>query len=144
MDEKGTGLKTLIAVDGSEHSRKAVILTSRFSKKTGVEITLLNVLEDVIRYKEVPDTWVYHQREKQALKTLEELKKIAEENGAKSVQTKIAVGPVAEEVVRIAEEEGFSYIVVGTRGMSGFKRMLMGSIAEKVVLYSPCPVVIVR
>ena len=144
MADNGEGLKTLIAVDSSEHSKKAVIQTSRFAAKTGVEITLLGVLEDVTRHKEIPDTWAYHQREKKALKILENLKKEAEKNGAPSVKTMTVVGPVAEEIVRVAEEEGFNYIVVGTKGESGFKRMLMGSVAEKVVKHAHCPVVIIR
>jgi nucleotide-binding universal stress UspA family protein len=144
MADNGGGLKTLIAVDSSEHSKKAVIQTSRFAAKTGVEITLLGVLEDVIRHKEIPDTWAYHQREKKALNILENLKKEAEKNGATSVKTMTVVGPIAEEIVRVAEEEDFHYVVVGTKGESGFKRMLMGSVAEKVVKHAHCPVVIIR
>jgi len=144
MTDNGGGLKTLIAIDSSEHSKKAVIQTSLFAAKTGVEITLLGVLEDVIRYKEIPDTWAYHQRETKALKVLEKLKKEAEKNGAPSVKIMTVVGPVAEEIVRVAEEENFNYVVVGTKGESGFKRMLMGSVAEKVVKHAHCPVVIIR
>ena len=75
---------------------------------------------------------------------LEEAKRLAEENGAKDVDTKIAVGPVAEEIVRIAEEGGYVSIIVGTKGKSLLKKLLMGSVAEKVVLYAHCPVVVVR
>ncbi len=144
MSEQDREVKALVAVDPSEHSRKAVILSAKFAKKTGVKLTLLNVIEDVVSYKEIPDTWVHQQKAKKAQAMLDELKKLAEEHGAQNVETKIAVGPVAEEIVRIGEEENYDYIVVGTRGMSGFKRMLIGSVAEKVVLHAHCPVVIVR
>ena len=142
MEEKK--LKSLIAVDGSEVSKKAVVLASRFAAKTGVHLTLLHVLEDVIRYDKVPETWNYYLREQQAKKILEEAKKLAEENGAKDIDTRIAVGPIAEEIVRIAEEEGYVSIIIGTRGRSLLKKLLMGSVAEKVVLYAHCPVVVVR
>ncbi len=143
-EKKEKELKSLVAVDGSEVSKKAVVLSARFAAKTGVHLTLLHVLEDVVRYDKVPETWKYYLREQQAKKILEEAKKLAEENGAKSVDTKIAVGPVAEEIVRIAEEGGYVSIIIGTKGRSPLKKLLLGSVAEKVVLYAHCPVVVVR
>ena len=144
MNEKNREIRALIAVDYSDHSRKAVGASAKFAKKTGVKLTLLNVIEDDVSYKEIPDTWVHQQKAKKAQALLDELKKFAQEHGAKDVDTKIAVGPVAEEIVRAAEEGDYDYIVVGTRGMSGFKRMLIGSVAEKVVQHAHCPVVVVR
>ncbi len=144
MSEQGHRVRALVAVDPSENSKKAVVLSAKFAKKTGVKLILLHVIEDVSSYKEIPDTWVHQQKAKKAQAMLDELKKLAEEHGAEDVETKIAVGPIAEEVVRIGEEGDYDYIVVGTRGMSGFKRMLIGSVAEKIVLYAPCPVVIIR
>ncbi len=137
-------VRALVAVDPSEYSKKAVIQSAKFSKKTGVKLTLLHVIEDTKSYREIPDTWAHQQKAKKAQALLDELKKLAEQYGAKDIQTKIAVGPVAEEIVRIGEEENYDYIVVGTRGMSTLKRMLLGSVAEKVVLHAHCPVVIVR
>ncbi len=142
MEEKK--LKSLVAVDGSEVSKKAVRLSARFASKTGVHLTLLHVLEDVIRYDKVPETWRYYLREQQAKKILEEAKRLAEENGVKDVDTKIVVGPVAEEIVRVAEEGGYVSIIIGTKGRSPLKKLLLGSVAEKVVLYAHCPVVVVR
>ncbi len=142
MEEKR--LKSLVCVDGSDISKKAVALASRFASKTGVHLTLLHVLEDVVHYDKIPETWNYYLREQEAKKILEEAKRIAEENGVKDVDTKIAVGPVAEEIVRIAEEEGYVSVIIGTKGRSLLKRLLIGSVAEKVALYAPCPVVIVR
>jgi len=144
MDNTNHALKSLIAVDESVLSEKAVTLTSGFAVKTGVNLTLLHVLEDVIRYDEVPETWVYHLKEENAKTLLKKLKNIAEENGVKNIDTKIAVGPVAEEIVRAAEEGRFSTIVVGTAGSGGIKRALMGSAAKKVVLHAHCPVVVIR
>ncbi len=143
-EKKENKLKSLVAVDGSEVSKKAVALASRFASKTGVHLTLLHVLEDVIHYDKVPETWNYYLREQQAKKILEEAKKIAEENGAIDVDTRIAVGPVAEEIVQIAEDESYVSIIIGTRGKSLLKKLLIGSVAEKVALYAHCPVVIVR
>jgi nucleotide-binding universal stress UspA family protein len=46
--------------------------------------------------------------------------------------------------VSYAEEEGIDLIVIGTKGMSGIKRMLIGSVAEGVVMYAHCPVLVVK
>jgi nucleotide-binding universal stress UspA family protein len=59
-------------------------------------------------------------------------------------ETKIAVGPVAAEIVRIAEEEGVTSIFMGSRGNRGLKRMLLGSVADDVIRHAHCPVTIIR
>lgn len=53
-------------------------------------------------------------------------------------------GNPAREIVRYAEENDIEYIVIGSHGREGISRMLLGSVAEKVVRRSPVPVVVVR
>jgi nucleotide-binding universal stress UspA family protein len=52
-------------------------------------------------------------------------------------------GSAAEEIVRTAELEQASMIVMGTHGRTGVRRVLMGSVAEHVVREAPCPVLTV-
>ncbi len=47
-------------------------------------------------------------------------------------------------IIDYAEREKVDLIVIGTRGMSGFKRMLLGSVASGVVTYASCPVMVVK
>ncbi|MFL6472392.1 MAG: universal stress protein, partial [Nitrososphaeraceae archaeon] len=47
-------------------------------------------------------------------------------------------------IVHYAEQENIDLIVIGTIGRSGFTKLLLGSIASKVVTYAPCPVLVVR
>lgn len=56
----------------------------------------------------------------------------------------IEVGIPAEEIIRVAEERKVDLVVIGTHGRSGLSHILMGSVAEKVVRRSPCPVLSVR
>ncbi|MET0850092.1 MAG: universal stress protein [Candidatus Rokuibacteriota bacterium] len=56
----------------------------------------------------------------------------------------LAVGPPAETIVRIAQEQGADLIVMGTHGRTGLQHALIGSVAEKVVRLAPCPVLTVR
>ena len=52
--------------------------------------------------------------------------------------------PVDYVILEYAEEKNIDLIVVGTRGRSGFKRLLLGSIASSVVTYAHCPVMVVK
>jgi nucleotide-binding universal stress UspA family protein len=56
----------------------------------------------------------------------------------------IEVGIPAEEIIRVAKERKVDLIVIGTHGRSGVSHILMGSVAERVVRRSPCPVLSVR
>ena len=47
-------------------------------------------------------------------------------------------------IVSYAEEENIDLIVIGTRGRSGFTKLLLGSVASKVVTYAHCPVLVVK
>ncbi len=60
------------------------------------------------------------------------------------VKTYSGIGIPAREIVRLAEEEGMDLIVMGTHGWTGFKHMLLGSVAENVLRTAKCPVLIVR
>ena len=53
-------------------------------------------------------------------------------------------GPVHEVVTRIAREREIGLIVTGSHGRTGLRRLLMGSVAEKVIGYAPCPVLVVK
>lgn len=140
---KATKLKILVPIDGSELSTLAVKRAGQYSNLANIDLTLLTVLEDVVRYKTVPDTAFYREREKNAEEILTKAKKDLNEHGV-HCNTKIVVGPVADEIIRIAEEEGFTSIFMGSRGNRGLKRMLLGSVADEVIKHAHCPVTIIR
>ena len=54
------------------------------------------------------------------------------------------IGSVTKGIVEYAEKNNVNLIVLGTRGISGIKRMLLGSTASGVVTYSHCPVIVVK
>ena len=61
-----------------------------------------------------------------------------------SLQSEIREGAPAKEILRYAEEAGSDIVVMGTRGRSGVGRLLLGSVAEKVVRSSTTPVLTIR
>ena len=141
--ENNKKLKALVAIDGSETSDLAVKKAGEILKTSNADITLLSVLEDVAAYKKIPDTPLYKEKKKDALKLLEKGKNILKQYQL-DAKTRISIGPVAAEIVRIAEEEGFASIYMGSRGNRGVKRLLLGSVADEVIRYAHCPVTIVR
>ena len=60
------------------------------------------------------------------------------------VEHVMLVGDEATEIIRLAADKAVDLIVMGTHGRSGIGRMLMGSVAEKVVRRAPCPVLTVK
>jgi nucleotide-binding universal stress UspA family protein len=60
------------------------------------------------------------------------------------LERKVSEGDAATEILRAAEEMGCDLIAMGTHGRTGLSRMLMGSVAAKVVQNAPCPVAVVK
>ncbi len=73
--------------------------------------------------------------------SLEAMERLA---GDVDVRTNQVEGSPAQEIVEYAEDEGIDLIVMGTHGRSGVDRLLLGSVAERVVRTSPVPVLTVR
>jgi len=64
--------------------------------------------------------------------------------GQKNIEAKVLVGDVAEEIIRHTEESSVDLIVMGTHGYKGLEKVMFGSVAEKVVRSSPCPVLTIN
>ena len=137
--------KILVPIDASEVSDLVVKRTGQFIKLTGYEfdLTLLHVVEDVAHFDDVPKTPVYEEKVKKARAVLEKAQKNLKEHGVDS-ETKMTIGPVAAEILRVAEEGKYNGIWVGSRGYGGIRRMLLGSVADNVIRHAHCSVVVVR
>lgn len=59
-------------------------------------------------------------------------------------RTVLRQGPVADEIVKVAAEDRADLLVVGSRGLTGIRRLLLGSISNEVAVKAPCPVLIVK
>jgi nucleotide-binding universal stress UspA family protein len=64
--------------------------------------------------------------------------------GELPVRTRVEAGKSAEAILRIADKERFDLIVMGTHGRTGLSRLMVGSVAERVIRDAPCPVMTVR
>jgi nucleotide-binding universal stress UspA family protein len=138
------GRKVLVATDGSEHSMKAVEKALELAENENAEVTLMAVAfyakED---FDEMPLN-IQEKLESQALVALSKGKTVFEQKGI-NVSTLMEAGVVpANNIIARATEDKFDEIIMGSTGVSGFMRLLMGSTAAKVVQNAPCCVTIVR
>lgn len=74
---------------------------------------------------------------------LEEARNLADEHGV-TISTETETGRAARTIVDYAAEEDIDCITIGSHGRTGVTRILVGSVAEKVIRRAPCPVTVVR
>lgn len=145
--------KILIPIDGSDQSYKAVDFGADIADKYGAEVHLLHVVpveevpEAIRRFakaEHLPGPPAFTQHRYVAERILEEGKRRALEHGNDNVQAIVADGDPAGTILRYLKENGFDLVVVGTRGLSDFKGLIMGSVSHKVVQLAVCPCVSVH
>ena len=141
-------MKILHPTDFSECAAEAEAVASDFARKLGGELVLVQVLveaplysEGFISRRDVRN--VYDAQRKWSEETLEARAEQLRQSGVKTTW-RVQFGAPHEEIVRTAEEEHASMIVIGTHGRTGLNRMLLGSVAERVIRLAPCPVMTVR
>ena len=137
-------MKILVATDGSEHSMKAVKKAMEMAEKEGVKVTLMSVAyfskDD---FDEMPPN-IQDKLEGQALVALKKARALFDKKGLK-VETVLETGLVpANNIIKRAKDGRYDHIILGSTGLTGFKRALMGSTAAKVVAQAPCDVTVVR
>lgn len=138
----------VIATDGSSYSNAAVKLGSELAGQFGAKVTLLYVFEPV-KYA-LPEGYVPYSAEQLTEMTdhFEQMLRAAKDRalsfGAPHVDTRILQGIAAEEICDFANKQLADLIVVGTHGRGLVGRMLLGSVAEKVVRTAPVPVLTAR
>ena len=133
--------KILVAVDGSEGARKAVELAAGLGERTNAELLVLHVREvEVGKFSGAMEP----PQEARDLVN-EVVAELADEGLVVKGQIRGApFGRAAKEIVEEAEEAGCDAIVMGSRGLSDWAAILVGSMAHKVVSHAHCPVVIAR
>lgn len=148
--------KILVPVDGSSASVKALQYAARLAElqASDAELIALHVLEDVkqggaiglqAKYGNVRIVDGFKKARREA--ALEWLKQIEEAASKKGIRLKSEIvdrDSKVEAIIDYANENNVDLIIIGSRGLTGFKRLLLGSVANAVVSNSPCPVMVVR
>jgi nucleotide-binding universal stress UspA family protein len=140
--------KILVATDFSQHASAAVRLATELAKAAGdCELRLLHVL-DLVPYS-LPDGMPIYDAvtltrvRDDATRRLSEQKQEALKSGVRRVEATLLDGQPSYQIVRVAADWDAGVIVIGTHGRRGFSRLLLGSVAERVVRKAHCPVLVV-
>ena len=139
--------KILVPVDFSSHARRALDQAIVFAKAFGAELHLLHC------YQFLPEILELYGVEKPksferdvteaAAKRMEEWCEAVREQGV-AVQSHMAANLPAQEAIELAGRIDAGMIAMGTKGLTGLKHVLLGSVAERTIRTAPCPVLTVK
>jgi nucleotide-binding universal stress UspA family protein len=142
--------KILLATDGSEEAALATQTAVDIADKTGSELHVvlvgLSAAYVGMGPPEIADIPAPRQQElnEEAQRLLNAQVEQIKADGGTVVQAHLRIGKSDEQIVALAEEIGAGLIVMGSRGLGGIRRLLMGSVSNSVVRHAHCPVLIVR
>lgn len=147
--------KILVGIDGSESSMKAADYAVELAGKQGGQVIALNVVVSQLGYAYSSGAFglvtpsgindLLEKSKQEAQVWFDNIARKASARGAR-LKTEIVASPTSAgpAIVDYADKNGVDLIVVGTRGRSGFSKLLLGSVASSVVTYASCPVTVVK
>lgn len=136
--------RILIPTDGSENTKAAIIQGLELARVMGSEVTALYVVDQASFVNFPMDATVvsiYSLLEKEGKDAVDYVVNEGQKLGVK-VTPKVVEGSPAKKIVD--EAENYDLVVMGTLGRTGISKLLLGSVAERVVRFAPCPVLVVR
>jgi len=146
--------KILVAIDGSDASMDAADYAITISQRYNAELYALHVIHADVDLPHVTSEfnlyWPHVTSEStrnlsnEGEKYLNNVKVKAIEKDMQIKTEIISSKDISGGIVDFAEENNIDLIVIGTRGRSGFKKLLLGSVASHVVTYAHCPVLVVK
>jgi nucleotide-binding universal stress UspA family protein len=151
MSSEAKFKKILVAFDGSEDAMKAVRVSAGLAKETGAELLVVHAF--------MPPLMAYGGASGVPMVNFEEIEAAASEraysilaraldaakvSGLKPRGEVIKGTSIVQSIVDYASSEKADLIVAGTRGMTGFKRLVVGSVSSGLVNHADCSVLVVR
>lgn len=139
--------RILVATDFSEGASRALEIAAYYAGKLSADLLLVHVhmpptviAPDGYVFPDVIDDVEVKKELRAALERTAERTRVL---GAPSVEPVFLEGQPWSEILRLAKDRGVDLIVLGTHGRSGLPRLLLGSVADKVIRNAPCPVLAV-
>ena len=138
--------KILVPYDGSNYADKALDIACRFSKDYGSKVRVLHVIDASHAWVIIGGITLSFEEKlvSEAKKLLSKAIEYARKNYGITIEEKLRIGHPANDIIEEAEEWGADLIIIGAKGISGLKRLLLGSVAEAVAHHANCNVLIVR
>lgn len=144
--------KILVAIDGSQDSFKAADCALDMAKKFDAQVLAVTVTyipaKNNLSHKQVLSKALVEDGNKDMKNSELWFDNFVQKASTDKVDLKTellnSTRPVDYVILEYAEEKGVDLIVLGTKGRTGFKRLLLGSVASSVSTYAHCPVLIVK
>lgn len=137
----------IVATDGSRFGNSAALEAISIAKQCGGNLTIVSVVSsDGLVHIEHSRLHLKDIAEKEIVdteKNIKELKELALKEGVKA-EGLILSGKPAEAIINTAKEKNADLILLGSHGRTGLDRLLMGSVTERVIVLSPCAVMVVK
>lgn len=136
--------KIVVAYDGSSESERALNWAIDLAGKLRSDVVVVSVVKPPEFSPTISEIEEFYEDGEKYFRPL--LNKVAEKVNSLSIslRTEILRGHPAESIVRYAFDRRADLVVMGTRGTGGFKSLIIGSVAQKVVAYSKVPVVVIK
>lgn len=151
--------RVLVAIDGSTSSIPATDYAISIAMKNNSELLVLYVI-DVYKYTYLPSSIILaptfgsekyleekNEAEKQMNKIKEKYKQKTKNNiNSKELKTEIVEGAksAATTIMEYAESENVDLIIIGSRGRTNFKKLLLGSVSSSIIKNAHCAVLVIR
>jgi len=138
--------RILVATDFAESAERALTCGVQLARRHSAELLLLHVYMDLPAYPEITAGQVeaiYEEQRRWIEDALERRARAARAEGLLA-RALLKTGPAASTIAETAAKEGADLIAVGTHGRSGLDRLIVGSVAERVVRLASCPVLVVK
>ena len=140
----------LVATDGSEGADRAVDYAARRAKADGAELLIVNVMggyglpdKVFLAFTNDQNVLLNELLASQSAATLTTARDRAREAGVSTIVLELRTGEVAQSIIDIAHEKKADAIVVGKRGAGRVAGVLLGSVSQKLVSFSPLPLTVV-
>ncbi len=131
----------VVGIDGSANAQRALIQAGRQARASGAPLLVIHAvgLTEVIDGQHVPT----HDREQEIADHVDQWCEALRTDGHSDFEVRLVHGPPVDVVLRTANEEDASIIVVGRRGVSDRPELRLGSTAHQIVEHSHCPVLVI-
>jgi nucleotide-binding universal stress UspA family protein len=137
-----------VATDGSPYASRALEIAIDLARRYGSSLTVLGVAPLVPMYigsteawvpTEIPDTEIQHYRQ-----LVDKSVAVARAAGLSNVTGVCLEGVIVDEIISYLEKSPADLLVMGSRGLSTARRLLLGSVSDAIVHHAKCPVLVVR
>jgi nucleotide-binding universal stress UspA family protein len=139
--------KIVVPLDGSQCGAEALDVALTLARGSAARLAVLAVVDPIVVAGSMPPSpaldIVLSDKETEARHLVDAAMGKVKLSGLTATGD-VRLGVPYEEILKFARRENADAIVMGTHGRTGFKRFLMGSVAEKVLRGSKCPVIVVR